>query len=139
VTSQVLLTAPPIQARYTLLLTRNESDVVAAQRLRHRVFAGEMRARLSGPVPGLDVDDLDRHCDAHPSSGPSLGRDGITTLDEKAIDGFVGRCAQRARTAAEWWQPGACPTTCRCRLRAAPNAALEQLVPTRTTGGRCRQ
>jgi putative hemolysin len=63
VTSQVLLTAPRIQARYTLLLTRDESDVVAAQRLRHRVFAGEMRARLSSPVPGLDVDDLDRHCD----------------------------------------------------------------------------
>ena len=62
-TSQILLTAPRIQARYTLLLTRDESDIVDAQRLRHRVFAGEMHARLSSLVPGLDVDDLDRHCD----------------------------------------------------------------------------
>jgi putative hemolysin len=63
VASHVLLTAPPIQARYTLLLTRDESDIVDAQRLRHRVFAGEMHAPLSSLVPGLDVDDLDRHCD----------------------------------------------------------------------------
>ncbi len=57
-TSQVLLTAPPIQARYTLLLTRDESDVVAAQRLRHRVFAGERRAGHNLFGAGLKLSQL---------------------------------------------------------------------------------
>jgi putative hemolysin len=37
-----------------------------AQRLRYRVFAEEMGARLSalpGTPPGLDADDLDDHCE----------------------------------------------------------------------------
>ncbi|MBB2908978.1 putative hemolysin [Streptosporangium becharense] len=34
-----------------------------AQRLRHRVFAEEMGARLDSPITGLDVDPLDAYCD----------------------------------------------------------------------------
>lgn len=43
-------------------LARDEEDVRAAQRLRYRVFAEEMQARLHSGVPGLDVDPFDRYC-----------------------------------------------------------------------------
>ncbi|MDN0198731.1 GNAT family N-acyltransferase [Streptomyces sp. S.PNR 29] len=52
--------APP---RYTVTLARDESDVRAAQRLRHDVFAGEMGALLSTPQPGHDIDAFDAYCD----------------------------------------------------------------------------
>ncbi|MFF7450201.1 MULTISPECIES: GNAT family N-acyltransferase [unclassified Streptomyces] len=60
------LDSPPLSAlptRYTVTLARDESDVRAAQRLRHDVFAGEMGARLTSPQPGLDIDPFDAHCD----------------------------------------------------------------------------
>ncbi|GLZ35411.1 hypothetical protein Lesp02_75980 [Lentzea sp. NBRC 105346] len=49
--------------RYSLLVARDSEEVVAAQRLRHDVFAGEMGATLHSSVPGLDVDEFDEHCD----------------------------------------------------------------------------
>ncbi|MFJ6672225.1 GNAT family N-acetyltransferase [Actinosynnema sp. NPDC091369] len=49
--------------RYSLLVARDSDEVVAAQRLRHRVFAAEMGAVLHTPVPGHDVDRFDRYCD----------------------------------------------------------------------------
>lgn len=52
--------------RYSLLLTRDEALVHAAQRLRHDVFAGEHGARLpAGPATdaGRDEDAFDAHCD----------------------------------------------------------------------------
>lgn len=45
---------------------RHADEVREAQRLRYRVFAGEMGARLSPPAgtePGLDVDLYDRFCE----------------------------------------------------------------------------
>lgn len=45
---------------------RNGGEVCEAQRLRHRVFAQEMGARLSPPPgtpPDLDVDAFDAHCE----------------------------------------------------------------------------
>jgi putative hemolysin len=48
---------------YSLLVARDSAEVLAAQRLRHEVFAGEMGATLHTSVPGLDVDDFDEHCD----------------------------------------------------------------------------
>lgn len=61
-TAQVLLSTPPsATSRYSLLLTTDPDDVAAAQRLRHRVFAGELGAAL--PDPDRDVDRFDAHCD----------------------------------------------------------------------------
>ncbi|MFD0273131.1 GNAT family N-acyltransferase [Kitasatospora sp. NPDC127111] len=50
-------------AAYTVGLARDEDDVRAAQRLRHRVFAAELGAVLHSPLPGLDVDPFDEFCD----------------------------------------------------------------------------
>ncbi|MCX6464789.1 MAG: GNAT family N-acetyltransferase [Pseudonocardiales bacterium] len=62
--SQVLVASPPAAAsRYSLLLTTDDDEVRAAQRLRHRVFAGELGAVLHSPEPGLDVDRFDAYCD----------------------------------------------------------------------------
>ncbi|MFI4968555.1 MAG: GNAT family N-acetyltransferase [Gammaproteobacteria bacterium] len=43
-------------------LARDADEVRAAQRLRYRVFAEEMQARLHGDEAGLDVDPFDRFC-----------------------------------------------------------------------------
>lgn len=51
------------RGRYTIGLAQSAADLQAAQRLRHRVFAGEMGARLDSPVSGLDVDRFDAYCD----------------------------------------------------------------------------
>ncbi|GGS62428.1 hypothetical protein GCM10010156_21670 [Planobispora rosea] len=50
-------------ARYTVGLARTAVEMRQAQRLRHRVFAEEMGARLDTPITGLDVDPLDAYCD----------------------------------------------------------------------------
>lgn len=49
--------------RYSLLVARDGDEVLAAQRLRYRVFAGEMGATLRTSTPGADVDAFDEHCD----------------------------------------------------------------------------
>ncbi|MFF5073645.1 GNAT family N-acetyltransferase [Micromonospora olivasterospora] len=55
--------APLTTSGYTLLIADDPTQVAAAQRLRHEVFATELGATLRpGPV-GLDTDDLDAHCD----------------------------------------------------------------------------
>lgn len=61
---------PPDAASSSLQLeavwARHDDDVREAQRLRHRVFADEMGARLNPPAgtpPGLDVDAFDAHCE----------------------------------------------------------------------------
>jgi putative hemolysin len=43
-------------------LARDEEDLRAAQRLRYRVFAEEMQARLHGYEAGLDTDPFDAYC-----------------------------------------------------------------------------
>jgi putative hemolysin len=60
--------APPQRAGVRLEATwaRHADELEAAQRLRWRVFAEEMGARLAPPAgtpPGLDVDVFDRHCE----------------------------------------------------------------------------
>jgi putative hemolysin len=42
-------------------LARDEAEIAQAQRLRHRVFAGELGARIADPG-GLDRDIFDAHC-----------------------------------------------------------------------------
>ena len=61
----VLLTAPASTGTsgYTLLIADDASQVAAAQRLRHEVFAGELGARLPATADGRDVDEFDEHCD----------------------------------------------------------------------------
>ncbi|HKS47216.1 MAG TPA: GNAT family N-acyltransferase [Amycolatopsis sp.] len=64
--SQVLVStnADGAQApRYSLLVASRSDEVVAAQRLRHQVFAGELGARLDSLVDGLDADSFDEFCD----------------------------------------------------------------------------
>jgi putative hemolysin len=59
----VTASASTDSAHYTLLIAEQQADIRAAQRLRHRVFAGEMGAVLHTPEPGLDIDHYDAHCD----------------------------------------------------------------------------
>lgn len=62
--NQVIVSTPETAARrYSLLLTTDADDVVAAQMLRHRVFAGELGATLDTTVPGRDTDRFDDFCD----------------------------------------------------------------------------
>lgn len=50
-------------ASYSLLSTTDVEHVRAAQRLRYRVFAGELGATLNCPEPGLEADRFDPYCD----------------------------------------------------------------------------
>jgi putative hemolysin len=50
------------QHRLQVTWARSDEELREAQRLRYRVFADEMGARLSGPA-GLDVDAFDMYCD----------------------------------------------------------------------------
>ncbi|MDB5952292.1 MAG: ornithine-acyl-ACP acyltransferase [Massilia sp.] len=58
--------AKPANWRFEASWADCEADVVDAQRLRHAIFAGEMKARLAPPVgtpDGLDADRFDPYCD----------------------------------------------------------------------------
>lgn len=58
--------APPAALRLEAVWARHDDQVREAQRLRYRVFADEMGARLNplpGTPPGLDVDAFDAHCE----------------------------------------------------------------------------
>jgi putative hemolysin len=64
--SQLLVSTdsqPDGAPHYSLLVASGNEEVVAAQRLRHAVFADEMGAELNSPRPGLDVDRFDEFCD----------------------------------------------------------------------------
>lgn len=76
--------APAERARLDVAWARDESEVREAQRLRYRVFAEEMGARLAPPAgtePGLDVDVFDPYCEhllvrvpgADGDAGPVIG------------------------------------------------------------------
>ncbi len=51
------------RAELSVGLARNASEIEDAQRLRYRVFAGEMGARLPSRIPGIDHDIYDPYCD----------------------------------------------------------------------------
>ena len=56
----------PQPPRLEAVWARHDDEVREAQRLRYRVFADEMGARLTTPPgtePGLDVDRFDAHCE----------------------------------------------------------------------------
>ncbi len=47
----------------TVSLARDANEIYEAQRLRYKVFAGEMGARLTGSEPGIDSDLYDPWCE----------------------------------------------------------------------------
>lgn len=49
--------------RYTLRIAVDAAEIEAAQRLRYRVFAGELGAHMPSAVAGVDVDEFDEVCD----------------------------------------------------------------------------
>jgi putative hemolysin len=55
--------APAPQAGVTVSWADHHDEMRAAQRLRWRIFAGEMGARLDTRVPGHDVDLFDDYCE----------------------------------------------------------------------------
>lgn len=62
-TDQAGVELPAGAPRYSLLVAHGNQEVVAAQKLRHQVFAEEMGARLHSLQAGLDVDYFDEYCD----------------------------------------------------------------------------
>jgi putative hemolysin len=54
---------PARASRYHVSLAVDDSEIREAQRLRHKVFAEEMGARLSSVLPGHDIDLYDPFCD----------------------------------------------------------------------------
>ena len=57
--SALLATPSPL----IIELTTSPDAVQQAQALRYRIFATECGARLDTPVPGLDMDEFDQHCE----------------------------------------------------------------------------
>ena len=55
--------APTGAARYTVRIAADATEIAAAQRLRHRIFAEELGAHLRSPATRLDIDEFDAHCD----------------------------------------------------------------------------
>ena len=55
--------SPPSGPRFEVALARDTADVVAAQRLRYRVFVEELGARLPHLKHRLDRDRFDAYCD----------------------------------------------------------------------------
>lgn len=55
-------TATPREARFSVQFARTSDELVETQRLRYRIFAGEMGAQLEDAGSGLDRDRYDPHC-----------------------------------------------------------------------------
>jgi putative hemolysin len=51
------------RSRYHVSLAVDDGEIREAQRLRYRVFADELGARLTSPLPGHDIDLYDPYCD----------------------------------------------------------------------------
>lgn len=76
---------------YSLLVAQDSDEVVAAQRLRHQVFAEELGATLHSKVEGLDVDEFDEYCDhlvvRHDATGDIVGTYRMLPPDRAAESG----------------------------------------------------
>lgn len=53
----------PARPRLSVTLTSRQQDILDAKKLRYRVFAEEMGARLSTKTPGVDHDFYDNYCE----------------------------------------------------------------------------
>src|SRR5262245_17388771 len=56
-------TGAPAPSQLFTTLACDERDIVAAQRLRYRVFREELGAQLPSAAEGVDRDDFDAHCE----------------------------------------------------------------------------
>ncbi|MEV4463108.1 GNAT family N-acyltransferase [Micromonospora echinofusca] len=106
--------APLTTSGYTLLIADDPSEVAAAQRLRHEVFATELGAILRPGAAGLDVDDFDAYCDhlivRRESTGEVVGtyrllppgrtdrRYAETEFDLRALDPLRGDLVEAGRS-----------------------------------------
>lgn len=54
---------PARTGRYHVSLAVDDSEIREAQRLRYKVFAEELGARLTSPLPGHDIDLYEPFCD----------------------------------------------------------------------------
>ena len=52
----------PAVPRFTVRFAANAEEIAATQRLRYRIFAGELGADIDGGSEGLDIDQYDAHC-----------------------------------------------------------------------------
>ena len=55
--------ARPEKKSLAVGFARSQGDILEAQRLRHRIFAGEMGANLPSRTPGVDHDIYDPYCE----------------------------------------------------------------------------
>jgi len=55
--------AIPTESRLRVSWARHQDEIRRAQQLRYQVFAGEMGARLNGPLAGHDIDLFDDYCE----------------------------------------------------------------------------
>ncbi len=53
----------PARPKLSVGLATDKDEILEAQRLRYRVFAGEMGAKLPSRIPGVDEDIFDRWCE----------------------------------------------------------------------------
>lgn len=84
---------PESQRRLAVHLARGEAEISDAQRLRYRVFAEEMGARLPSAAQGIDRDMFDPWCDhllvTEEDTGEVVGTYRILTgASAKSIGGF---------------------------------------------------
>jgi len=56
-------TSPVVASKLGYSIARNAAEVQEAQRIRFKVFAEEMGAKLPNAQIGLDIDRFDQHCD----------------------------------------------------------------------------
>ncbi len=77
--------------QFHVSMARHQDEVREAQRLRWKVFADEMGARLSGPEAGVDSDFYDAHCEhllvRDPDSGEVVGTYRILSPDAAKLVG----------------------------------------------------
>ena len=84
---------PEAQRKLSVHLARGEAEIADAQRLRYRVFAEEMGARLPSAAEGIDRDMFDRWCEhllvTEEDTGEVLGTYRILSGEAaKRIGGF---------------------------------------------------
>ena len=48
--------------RFTVRFAETDAEIIATQKLRYRIFAGELGAAIDGGHEGLDTDQYDAHC-----------------------------------------------------------------------------